>query len=111
MLSWNVRSFASACPNYTASLLPKGFGATRAFVAVLLTLARRCQVALDVNRDSARDRLLKPYKKLLLKAHPDTGGRKEHAQKLQAAREAWEIALKVSGPKGGRTSLWGGLAR
>ena len=51
--------------------------ATRAFVSVLLSLARTYDLCLAVNRDSAEDELLRAYKKLLLKAHPDKGGRKE----------------------------------
>ncbi len=61
--------------------------ATRAFVAVLLLLARRCELVLEVNRDSSAERLVKAYKKVLLKAHPDKGGKKEDTQNLQAARE------------------------
>ena len=48
--------------------------ATRAFVAVLLSLAHAYQLASDVNRDSSRELLLKGYKKVLLKVHPDNGG-------------------------------------
>ena len=46
--------------------------------------------------------MVKSYKKLLLKAHPDKGGRKEDAQKLQKAQEDWERSLKGCAPKGGR---------
>ena len=76
--------------------------ATHAFVAVLLSLARAYQLAVDVNRDSSREQLLKAYKKVLLKVHPDKGGRKEDAQKLQTAREKWNAAQKSSAPKAGR---------
>ena len=48
--------------------------ATRAFVTVLLLLARQYELALDINRDSPAERLLKAYKKVLLKTHPDKGG-------------------------------------
>ena len=61
--------------------------ATRAFVAVLLLLARHCELVLEVNRDSSAERLVKAYKKVLLKAHPHKGGKKEDTQNLQAARE------------------------
>ena len=54
----------------------------RAFVHVLLVLARAYFVGLTVNRDSSEDQLLKAYKKLLLKAHPDKRGRKEDLQKF-----------------------------
>ena len=75
--------------------------ATRAFVAVLLLLARRYELLLEVNRDSSPERVVKAYKKLLLKVHPDKGGRKEDAQNLQAAREKWESARKGSSGKAG----------
>ena len=42
--------------------------ATRAFVTVLFLLARRYELALEVNRDSTPERLVKAYRKLLLKA-------------------------------------------
>ena len=57
--------------------------ATRAFVKVLLALARTYELALQVNRESSAEQLVKAYKKVLLKAHPDKGGRKEDVQKLQ----------------------------
>ena len=66
--------------------------ATRAFVAVLLALGRTYNLVFSVNRDSPEDQLLKAYRKALLKAHPDKGGRKEDLQKLQAAKEAWDSA-------------------
>ena len=76
--------------------------ATRAVVNVLLALARAYELVLNVNRDSPRECLVKAYKKLLLKAHPDKGGRKEDVQKLQKAQEDWERSLKGCAPKGGR---------
>ena len=60
--SWAQAVFKMACSKLGV--------ATRAFVAVLLSLARAYQLALDVNRDSSRELLLKAYKKLLLKVHP-----------------------------------------
>ena len=41
--------------------------ATRAFVAVLLALARRYELFLQVNKDSPAEDLVKSYRKLLLK--------------------------------------------
>ena len=61
--------------------------ATRAFVVVLLSLARLYELVLDVNRESAVEQVIKAYRKVLLKAHPDKGGRKQDAQTLQAAKE------------------------
>ena len=51
--------------------------ATRAFVRVLLALASQYSVSLSVNRDSSDVALLSAYRRLLKKAHPDKGGRKE----------------------------------
>ena len=79
--------------------------ATRAFVAVLIALARSYELALQVNRDSSAEQLLKAYRKLLLKTHPDKGGLKVDQQKLQAAKENWDRARKASpGRAGGRPS-------
>ena len=66
--------------------------ATRAFVVVLLVLARSYELILAVNRDSSREQLLKAYRKVLLKVHPDKGGKKEDAQTLQAAKVKWDSA-------------------
>ena len=59
--------------------------ATRAFVSVLLALARAYDLALQVNRDSARDAILRAYRKVLLKVHPDKGGSHADTLRLQAA--------------------------
>lgn len=66
--------------------------ATRAFVAVLLLSARHYEVVLEVNRDSCPELLVTAYKKVVLRAHPDKGGKKEYTKSLQAAREQWEKA-------------------
>ena len=81
--------------------------ATRAFVVVLLALARRYELVLQVNRESPAEQLVKSYRKLLLKVHPDKGGCKEDVQKLQAAKEEWETARQTSGGKAGRPSAQG----
>ena len=70
--------------------------AARAFVAVRLLLARRYELVLEVNRGSSPERLLKAYRKVLLKAHPDKGGSKVDTPKLQAAKESWQKARRGS---------------
>ena len=67
--------------------------ASRAFVAVLLLLARTYNLILTVNRDSSTEELLKAYRKLLLKTRPDKGGKAAHLRKLRTAKEDWEKAL------------------
>ena len=78
--------------------------ARRAFVSVLLSVAAAYGVAVSVNRDSPDDQLLKTFRRVALKAHPDKGGSKKEFQKLQAAREAWDSARKKGTPPG-RPSL------
>ena len=77
--------------------------ATRAFVKVLLTLAQVYELALTVNRDSSEKDLLKAYKRVALKAHPDKGGANKDFKMLRAAREKWE-ALRE-----GRETSWTAL--
>ena len=64
--------------------------AKRALVKVLLTLASKYGVALQVNRDAEDKDVLSAYKRVALKAHPDKGGTNKDFQKLQAAKEKWE---------------------
>ena len=75
--------------------------ATRAFVHVLLALARTYNLSLVVNRDSGDEALRKAYRRVLLKAHPDKGGDKADVQSLQAAKELWDQARKDT-PAAGR---------
>ena len=75
--------------------------ATRALVSVLLVLSRSYSLVLIVNRDSSPDLVLKAYRRVLLKVHPDKGGKKEDAQKLQAAKETWDKARKAGSSTSG----------
>ena len=76
---------------------------TRAFVSVLLALARAYSIAgVDANRDASTPQLQKAYRKVLLKVHPDKGGSKKDVQRLQTAKEEWDDARKKAGTKGGR---------
>ena len=43
--------------------------ATRAFVKVLLALARTYELALQVNKESSAEQLVKAYKKVLLRPY------------------------------------------
>ena len=53
----------------------------------LLALARAYEVNLAVARDSVAAELLKAYKKVAKKAHPDKGGTAANFRHLQAAKE------------------------
>ena len=66
--------------------------ARRALVKVLLSLASVYAVLLSVTRDSNDADVLAGYKKLIRKVHPDKGGRKEDCQRLQSAKDAWDVA-------------------
>ena len=57
--------------------------ARRALVSVLLSLATAYHLAITVDRDSDDQVVVKAYKRVLLKAHPDKGGRKVDMQHLQ----------------------------
>ena len=69
--------------------------ARRAFIAVLKRLAQAYAVPLALTRESTDTLLLRAYKKLLLKVHPDKGGAVGDQQKLQDAKETWQ-GLQVS---------------
>ena len=64
--------------------------ATRQFVKTLLTLAAVYSLSLPVTRDSTDDELVKAFRRLSLKVHPDKGGCLEHSQELNSAKQAWD---------------------
>eukprot|EP00973_Karenia_brevis_P017977 2470553-Karenia_brevis.AAC.1 len=70
--------------------------AKRAFVCLLLSLARKYNVSLSINRDSSDRDVVKAFKKVSLKVHPDKGGTQEESQQLNAARQSWEDAKKAT---------------
>ena len=65
-----------------------------AFVKVLLHLAGLYSLRLALTRDSPEGDLLKAYKRVLLKVHPDQGDLLEHAQLLNNGKEAWDVNKK-----------------
>ena len=67
--------------------------AKRAFVRVLLALAVVYNVSLVITRDSPDADVVKAYKKVSLKAHPDKGGRAEDQKALHEAKQAWDKAV------------------
>ena len=68
--------------------------AKRAFVALLLYLARHYCLKVPINRESNEKSILAAFRKVALKAHPDKGGSLSHFQQLNDARDAWEKAKK-----------------
>ena len=68
--------------------------AKRAFVSLLLLLARKYVVPLVLARDSADQVLLSAFRKLSRKVHPDRGGSLADSQKLNAAKDLWEEAWR-----------------
>ncbi len=68
--------------------------AKRAFVTLLLSLARAYRVVVEVNRDSEDAVVHTAYRKVLLKVHPDKGGTDADAQRLQRAREEWKAPAR-----------------
>jgi curved DNA-binding protein CbpA len=73
--------------------------AKRALVKVLLTLAALYCLHVEVNRESGDQEVLKAFRRVALKAHPDKGGLVAHAQALNSAKEAWDKARKAGGTK------------
>ena len=69
--------------------------AKRFLVNLLLTFARHYQVTLTISRESEDKDVVRAFKKMILKAHPDKGGREGDAQKLNTALEAWDSAKKT----------------
>ncbi len=69
----------------------------RELVKCLLALAVVYALSgVAVNRDSLDEQVVSLYRRVIKKAHPDKGGRKEDAQKLQGLKEAWDKARKAA---------------
>lgn len=68
--------------------------AKRALVALLHALAPLYNVQYSCTRDSSDDDIVKVFRKLVLKTHPDRGGDVRHQQQLNEARASWERAKK-----------------
>lgn len=77
--------------------------AKRAFVSVLLALGAAYGLTLGVNRDSDDLALRSAHRKLVVKTHPDKGGRCADQRKLQEAKEEFDNATKSSRSSGSST--------
>ena len=74
--------------------------AKRSLVKVLLALAVVYNVKLLITRDSPDADVVKAYKKVILKTHPDKGGAVADQQKVQGAKTAWDDAKKDAAEPG-----------
>ena len=81
--------------------------AKRALVSILLQLASFYGLDLDLVRESDDDTVLRAYRRVAKKAHPDKGGQKKKFQTLQAAKDAWDSA-RQSGRQAGNPNLSAG---
>ena len=75
--------------------------AKRMFVTLLKSLAVIYSVVLGLTRESTDTQVKAAYKKVSRRAHPDQGGEAKHQASLNAARDAWEDALRASKGRGG----------
>mgnify|MGYP003319122699 CR=1 FL=1 len=67
---------------------------------VLLALACAYGLSVSVHRDSCDVEVTAAWKRVVKRAHPDKGGSTEDAQRLQAAKEAWDAAREEQGQPG-----------
>jgi hypothetical protein len=74
--------------------------AKRAFVIVLQSIAAAYSVQLDVTRESADNLVTSAFRRVAKKVHPDKGGKLVDSQRLLAARQLWEDALRAAGANG-----------
>ena len=68
--------------------------AKRSLVRLLLRLAAAYQVVISINRDATDVKVTAAFRKVVLKVHPDKGGKVADAQELQAAKATWEQARR-----------------
>ncbi len=68
--------------------------AKRELVKLLLVLAVAYRVGATLNRDSRDQQIMSVYRRIILRVHPDKGGKKEDAQALQEKKEPWDTARK-----------------
>ena len=66
----------------------------RALVTLVKVSANVHAVALGIARESSDGDVLRAYRKLSKKCHPDTGGKRGQKQALNAAFDTWEGAQR-----------------
>ena len=65
--------------------------AKRALVTALLALAVAYGVSLALSRDSPDGDVLRGYRRILLRAHPDKGGSVADTQRLNGLKDEWDL--------------------
>ena len=76
-----------------------------AFLLVIIRLCAQLGLRRKLTKRSSQKDAMKAYKALLLKVHPDKGGKPEDFKELQAAKDAFDAAGST---KGGRPARDGG---
>ena len=76
--------------------------ATRCLVKVLLSVGLIYEMVFKVSRGSEERELIRAYKRLILKVHPDKGGDASHFRRLQEAKENWDAVRASTSGKAGR---------
>ena len=70
--------------------------AKRAFVKVLLALAATYGLLLQITRDSGDTAVVKAFRQVARRAHPDKGGSTEDAQRLNDGKQACDQARQAT---------------
>ena len=70
--------------------------AKRALVQLLHALALLYRLSLALTCDAADAAVLRAFRKVALKAHPDKGGSTQHTTELLAAKKDWDAARAVA---------------
>ena len=72
--------------------------AKRALVRILNALAAAYHVAITVDRDSSDEDIVRAFRRMSARVHPDKGGSTQDSQQLNAARDEW---LRAGGGRAG----------
>ena len=84
--------------------LSRVVAAKRAFIAALKSLARAYGVPVALSQDADDAAVRAAHRRVVLRVHPDKGGSVADAQRLSAAKSAWDAAKRAARdrPEGGR---------
>ena len=80
--------------------LSRAQAAKRAFIAALKSLARAYGVPVVLSQDADDAAVRAAHRRVVLRVHPDEGGSVADAQRLSAAKSAWDAAVPKREPKG-----------